>query len=914
MCSISRALKVTMNKLNTISKYVLFLLCTICFTEAENTKKSIPAPLLEVLLKADTVALKKEMRKKISYRTKSMKKKLLYKAMMERDSLSARYLIENGAPVNTKDSSLTQLHMAIEFHLPSIIELLVEKGANITEWADLGNHPILHFIAYENEYQEADTTGYLFYPFLVRELVKQKIPPHEGDWVKEATLAMVLVDDLEMFDYILDNVEVDKAELRELLRFSLRKSKMHRFVDRILEDFTVDKELRHRLVLEAVSNDQVSIIKRFLMDSDIVNDTLFRDSLFTKAEKQAEDIYKARPFNYLSTTYSSSYKQYRVEKMAREYEAFPLWKKFHIVVASDYMDIFKGFVEQERVILTDKSYQVSLLNKKKYEHFKVLIEMGADINVLDENYDSYLETAIDNNDISEINFALNHGINDDYFERALKHAIHKENYQILSYLLEKEKSRLQANPLILDYPFIAIVKKGNLERVKEFVNYGARINALDTGNVLSALSMSCRYDYIDISRYLLENGATLQYTKDTIQEEVSLPRGGLQNEYIDLFLNYNPGPGLLERIAGIAFYENNIDLLKRVCERGIDPLRFSDTVFFYQKTNYRIRGYKVHHIRKKGYQASLLHKALKKNNREMVDALIELGAKPFLYNSYRFRADGRGSKRRHRVTYRNLKEISLVHYAIEHGNPEMALYLFNKGYYDSYPEECFVGALLNGYTELATKLFSHIAWKVDRQGFIGGEDPLYVAVTKGYGSIVDLLIKKGISNKKYSHYLHYSLKSGQFSITKKLINNGYLPEAYNTSYLRMMVQENKYEMARYLIKQKAAVTEKNGYSPPLELAVRKDKRQMIKLLVANGAPLNPTKSTCHQHNPLAIAIINENFSLLKYLIALGGTMDRSMIIPWSIGCPLEEYLPYIKDKALKTYVMKKCGIKPKTKL
>jgi uncharacterized protein len=74
-----------------------------------------------------------------------LERTLLMESVIFKKEAIARLLISSGVDINAKEAKgWTALHFAVQSFLPDIIQLLIEKGANVNIQDNYGNTPLLN--------------------------------------------------------------------------------------------------------------------------------------------------------------------------------------------------------------------------------------------------------------------------------------------------------------------------------------------------------------------------------------------------------------------------------------------------------------------------------------------------------------------------------------------------------------------------------------------------------------------------------------------------------------------------------------------------------------------------------------------------------------------------------------------------
>jgi ankyrin repeat protein len=159
------------------------------------------------------------------------------------------------------------------------------------------------------------------------------------------------------------------------------------------------------------------------------------------------------------------------------------------------------------------------------------------------------------------------------------------------------------------------------------------------------------------------------------------------------------------------------------------------------------------------------------------------------------------------------------------------------------------------------------------------DEPLKLAIIKGYHEIVKLLIEKGANiNVKYdldNRPLHIAIMNDKLDIFKLLIEKRADINAKNINNvtpLHIASSKGKFEIVKLLIENRADINAKNiNYDTPLHNAIMNDKFEIVKLLIENRADINA--KNINYDTPLHNAIMNDKLDIVKLLIEKGADIN-----------------------------------------
>ena len=154
----------------------------------------------------------------------------------------------------------------------------------------------------------------------------------------------------------------------------------------------------------------------------------------------------------------------------------------------------------------------------------------------------------------------------------------------------------------------------------------------------------------------------------------------------------------------------------------------------------------------------------------------------------------------------------------------------------------------------------------------------YAAVI-GHLELVNFLLMNGADPKItagviFQNSLHFASKNGKLEVVKSLVEHKSMNGAINRrsgknqdgpTALHLALENNHYEIAKYLAYKNADLNLKVKGSSPLHLLAQKGNLELFKVLVEKGANIS-AKDDPNEETPLIIAAKNNNFDVLKYLV------------------------------------------------
>ncbi|MEZ5198620.1 MAG: ankyrin repeat domain-containing protein [Bacteroidales bacterium] len=354
---------------------------------------------------------------------------------------------------------------------------------------------------------------------------------------------------------------------------------------------------------------------------------------------------------------------------------------------------------------------------------KLLLKMGADPLLGDNENSGPIHLAAISGSIPIIDLLIEHGVDinykDDNGTNALQFALSRRQFDAAKHLIEKGadvKSENKNSWSTLQFAAIG----GNLEIIKMLVEKKVDVNDEIEGG-LTPLFSAISYGYTDIVKYLVENGADINHENENGDQPLSYARNPNTYEAAEFLIKkgadvkhknkFNQTPLHSASMRGSVnvaelFLEHGADI-NSPSKDGRTPLTFAT----YSRNPEEItkflilNGADVNPEPCKYDKACAcgptfqtpLHGAARQGHLGMAKALVSNGAKINIYND---------------------EGLTPLHLAVESGSPEMVEYLIDNGAFLNTPEKNL------------------------------GNTELHLAVAMGYDDIVDLLIEKGSCPKK----------------------------------------------------------------------------------------------------------------------------------------------------------------------
>lgn len=171
-----------------------------------------------------------------------------------------------------------------------------------------------------------------------------------------------------------------------------------------------------------------------------------------------------------------------------------------------------------------------------------------------------------------------------------------------------------------------------------------------------------------------------------------------------------------------------------------------------------------------------------------------------------------------------------------------------------------------------------------------GWTPLHVAAQWGADSCVDALLE----HKRFDEYLSaddpaplpLAVRNGRYKTAETLLRHGFDPESHDTdgTALWLAVETGRVDLCRLLLDYKA---DPNAHiedsAPPLGLAIKNYKMDIIKMLVEKGADVEkPGRLGAFHGTPILMAVLwNSNPEILEYLLERKADFNVQNKAGWS---------------------------------
>ncbi|XP_043479782.1 ankyrin-3-like [Leptopilina heterotoma] len=174
-----------------------------------------------------------------------------------------------------------------------------------------------------------------------------------------------------------------------------------------------------------------------------------------------------------------------------------------------------------------------------------------------------------------------------------------------------------------------------------------------------------------------------------------------------------------------------------------------------------------------------------------------------------------------------------------------------------------------------------------------GETPLYIALTNKNIEIAETLIKNGanvsIRDNGGQSPLHIAADIKSFKLVENILRKGaevnVMQNGRDLTPLHLAARQNQMQIVEFLIENGASITEEDRKDPrvlklmmqPLNYAIRNRNMKMVQLLMMNEFNAIDVEDYAGE-TPLSLAVNNNDFQMLKYLIQHGRTINPKIEI------------------------------------
>jgi ankyrin repeat protein len=490
---------------------------------------------------------------------------------------------------------------------------------------------------------------------------------------------------------------------------------------------------------------------------------------------------------------------------------------------------------------------------------QVLLEKGASVNVVTEDYKTPLDLALANRNEQIVNLLT---------ENTSKHPL---SLTTSEYLTEKRtfSDNLQNNS---EFQLHIAAYRGNLERGKLLIDEGEIVDAI-TNIRETPLHIAACEGNVDTAELLIEKGAAVNALSN--YKLTPLHHAALSGNYETVALLIEKGGavnacaidnetplhcGALSRsLTTVALLIQKGASVNALASNGTTPLHLAS-----ESGNFEIvallieKGAYVNALAKN--ELTPLHMTAKTGNLKTTELLIEKGAAVNALSNYKL------TPLHHAALSGNYETVALL---IEKGGAVNACAIDNET-----PLHC--GALSRSLTTVALLIQKGASVNALASN---GTTPLHLASESGNFEIVALLIEKGayvnaLANNELTP-LHMTAKTGNLKTTELLIEKGAAVNAlsnYKLTPLHHAALSGNYETVALLIEKGGAVNAcAIDNETPLHCGAISRSLTTVALLIQKGASVNALSS--NGTTPLHLASESGNSETVALLIEKGARVD-----------------------------------------
>ncbi|KMQ50037.1 ankyrin repeat protein [Chitinispirillum alkaliphilum] len=782
------------------------------------------------------------------------KNRLLHHAISVRDSITALYLIRNGAPLN-KPKQDPVLVNCIRNNLFSVAKEAVLNGADINAEVCMG--------PYRNEWSSPIATAFFYRHsdssqaiarFLIDEHISRGIPYMENKWLYKALYATSCNTDF--FSYILNNTNPPSSLLDSvftnimfrkcsgkagellMLQQTFTLPVVHIAIRNAFRAKNFDK-FEQLLLLDTLELFKDSLvdtlltfsIKRFNTDSEyFVNLAqlipepalgIRQEPFYTLINRlypvtSSRDSLLAKKFKKL---YPENFGYFYQQKL----ENLPLNDRMRENIRANNRDDFEKLIYSGvhfSEIDTARHHRNSLvsyaISNERYDFIKSLVQNGADINRYVNGRKSLMQWALDEGDTTLIHLLLTReDLDPQQVILAILSAVENQDISLFDKAFEKANPESWNISRVLRKAFLSssihmiksIVEKDNWKEFLTRERYYLRIIAengltevfelmisdsvsFSEGYLQNALNIACRNGHVELAKRLLDAGAELPPTLQCMSYH---PFTSFSDNEYDSSKN--------QLVKLFSNYEMSENLKRHILVYAISynkidlvqrilDLGISDSVL-------NERSIRLPNMFE---NLTILQYAFRKRCDSLVLVMLDSGLDYVIVDTVRGNAYGSVQSQS------TIRRRELLEMAIKDSRIELARILLKR--YDHFEENVFLNtAIHSGYLNIAGEILSKTL-DVNMPDIITFKTPLEMAVEHGHIDFVRKIVSSGadLSTEKDAGYVLLALKYGYLDI------------------------------AAYLIQAGAQIGA--GEGPELIFAVHRENADMVRLLLANGATLD----------------------------------------------------------------------------
>ena len=393
-----------------------------------------------------------------------------------------------------------------------------------------------------------------------------------------------------------------------------------------------------------------------------------------------------------------------------------------------------------------------------------------------------------------------------------------------------------------------LIRNHNVTSIQELLTLKVNVHIRDSEGS-TPLHLAAELGYLDIVKLLVQNGANIgakKYLSETpLQTAVINDRYEISEYLLENGAEVNTDDILYGPLM-IAVINCQVDLVKLLLFHGA-------AVNVHYQFEYE--------------NQTPLQTAIKNQNLKIIKALLKNGADP----NYSFNSE---------------ETVPAIDQALEIGNSAIIRMLLKHGakpvtkLLDTLDKKCLFEAVKNqdviGVQDiLKSKVDLNIR---NRRGFT----PLHVAVDLGYFNIVKILVKNGANLDTIDYNdertpIYTAVFNGYYGICKYLLENGANVNPYDAHFcgpLLCAVILCRVDLVKLLLSYGALVNayylfNEDDHETPLQMAIKYQNLEIIKLLLENGANPNHSSEFKDRYPAIDQALETGNAEIIKMLLKSG---------------------------------------------
>ncbi|XP_071097328.1 uncharacterized protein [Haliotis cracherodii] len=506
----------------------------------------------------------------------------------------------------------------------------------------------------------------------------------------------------------------------------------------------------------------------------------------------------------------------------------------HMAIQNEHVELVKLLLDKGanvQTIYDEYSFLSEACRTKNVEIVKLLLDKGADPSACDDEGDTCLYIATENEHVELVKLLLDKGADvqttDDGYS-PLNVACRRKNVEIVKLLLDKG-----ADPSTCDdrsYSCLSIaIQEEHVEIVNLLLDKGANMEPGFGGH--TPLSVACRRKNVEIVKLLLYNGADPSARDNEGDTCLWI---AIQNEHVEMVkLLLDKGANMEPGFDGHtplseACRTKNVEIVKLLLDKGANLSASID----------------------EGY--SCLYMAIQNEHVELVKLLLDKGANvQTIHDEYSFLSEACRTK-----------NVDIVKLLLDKGADPSAC--------DDEGDTCLYIATENEHVELVKLLLDKGA---DVQTTDDGYSPLNVACRRKNVEIVKLLLDNGADpsawDDKCDTCLCIATENEHVEIVKLLLDKGadMEPGFEGQTPLREACRRKNVEIVKLLLDKGANLSASIDVSYScLHVAIENEHVEMVKLLLDKGADVQTTDDG---YSPLNVACRRKNVEIVKLLLDKG---------------------------------------------